>query len=166
MTLLDGNFYTDTIEKSPWFHHPMICDSLDFLEPVTRAAVLAIMVDAKAAGTPLMVFETYRSAERQQMLFDQGATQLQVVGVHHYGLACDLVKDIGGEPSWKGDFTFLRNLADKHGLISGLDWGNPEMHHSFFDAAHVQRCRVSDQPKLFAGTWYPDATYDPTKATP
>jgi len=28
-----------------------------------------------------------------------------------YGLACDLVKDINGSPSWKGDFKFLGKLA-------------------------------------------------------
>jgi hypothetical protein len=45
------------------------------------------------------------------------ATKLKTVGVHHYGLACDLVKDIAGEPSWKGDFAFLGRLAKKHRLI-------------------------------------------------
>jgi hypothetical protein len=33
-----------------------------------------------------MIFETYRSQERQQVLFEQGATQLRTVGVHHHGL--------------------------------------------------------------------------------
>lgn len=160
------SFYTDVIINSPVFHWPRRISSLNLLEPITRAAVVAIMADAKAAGTPLIVFETFRSAERQQTLFNQGATQLRTVGVHHYGLACDLVKDIDGDPSWNGSFDFLRILAGKHGLISGADWGQPQVHHSFIDADHVQRCRVSDQPKLFAETWYPDATYDPTKATP
>jgi D-alanyl-D-alanine carboxypeptidase len=161
-----GNFYTDTLQKSPLFHSTERIDVYDLLEPYTRAAVMAILADAEAAGTPLMVFETYRSVERQQMLFDQGATQLRTVGTHGFGLACDLVKDIGGEPSWKGDFSFLGVLARKHGLIWGGDWGHPGFRHTFIDAVHVQRCQVSDQPKLFAGTWYPDATYDPTKVVP
>jgi hypothetical protein len=59
------------------------------------------------------------------MLFAQGAAKFKTVGVHHYGLACDIVKDIGGEPSWKGDFKFLGRLAKKHKLIWGAAWGSP-----------------------------------------
>ena len=106
-----------------------------------------------------MVFETYRSQPRQASLFAQGATQLKTVGVHHYGLACDLVKNVDGEPSWKGDFTFLGVLAKKHGLIWGGDWGQPGVRNSFPDLDHVQRCTILDQNKLFAGTWYPDDNY-------
>lgn len=152
-----SNFYTDTIQASPRFHSSGRISDLAMLEPGTRAAVQAIIADAAAAGTPLLVFETYRSAERQKMLFDQRATQLRTVGTHHYGIACDLVKSIGGEPSWKGSFAFLGVLAKKHGLISGLDWGQPGVHHGFVDADHVQRCTLAQQPGLFAGTWYPDS---------
>jgi hypothetical protein len=81
------------------------------LEPVPRKLVRQIISDAAADGTKLMVFETYRSQPRQSRLFAQGATK--TVGVHHYGLACDLVKDISGSPSWKGDFKFLGKLAKK-----------------------------------------------------
>ena len=94
-------------------------------------------------------------------LFNQGATKLRNVGVHHYGLACDIVKDINGEPSWKGDFTFLGGLAKAHGLIWGGDWGTPNVHHTFLDMDHVQRCSIGDQASLFRGEWYPDETYNP-----
>lgn len=151
------NFYEATIKKSPAFHSTDICNSLSMLEPVTRGAVSAILADAAAAGTPLIVFETFRSVERQQLLFKQGATQLRNVGVHHYGLAADLVKNVGGQPSWKGSFDFLRVLANKYGLISGADWGQPNVRHSFIDADHVQRCTIAEQAGLFAGTWYPPA---------
>jgi LAS superfamily LD-carboxypeptidase LdcB len=73
--------------------------------------VLAIIADAAAAGIKLMAFETFRSQVRQTKLFQQKATKLKKVGVHHYGLACDLVKDVAGQPSWKGDFKFLGKLA-------------------------------------------------------
>jgi len=82
---------------------------------------------------------TYRSQARQQELFNQGASKLRVVGVHHFGLAVDLVKVVGGEPSWKGDFSFLGRLAHEHGLIWGGDWGDPAVPHTFIDAVHVQR---------------------------
>jgi hypothetical protein len=108
-----------------------------------------------------MVYETYRSRQRQKLLFDRGATKLEQVGVHHYGLACDIVKSVNGQPSWKGDFSFLGRLAKKHGLIWGGDWGRPGSPNRFVDAVHVQRCAVARQKRLFAGTWYPDDSYNP-----
>ena len=151
-----SNFYMDVIAKDARFHSTGLVSAVDLLEPITRAAVLAIITDANAHGMELMVFETYRSPERQQLLFAQGASKLRAVGVHHYGLACDLVKSIGGVPSWKGDFSLLGTLAKAHGLVWGGDWGSPGVHHSFMDCDHVQRCTLAEQNGLFAGTWYPD----------
>jgi hypothetical protein len=131
------------------------------LEPVTRAAVQAIISDADEMGIPMMAFETYRSQELQQIYFRRGVTKLQNVGVHHYGLACDIVKVVDGEPSWDGSFDFLGELAQKHGLIWGGDWGEPDISHSFRDYCHVQRIRVEDQGELFRGEWYPDDDYSP-----
>lgn len=156
-----SNFYTDVIQQDPRFLSTARIDDVALLEPVTRAVVQAIIQDAKTHGMDLMVFETYRSQARQQMLFNQGATKLRTVGVHHYGLACDLVKDVGGSPSWKGDFSLLGVLAKSHGMIWGGDWGAPQVHHSFIDSDHVQRCSLAAQVGLFAGTWYPDANYNP-----
>jgi hypothetical protein len=149
------NFYTSVIAKSSLFHSLASIRALDLLEPVMRSAVQAILADAKGLGLPFMVVETYRSCERQEALFEQHATSLRTVGVHHYGLACDFAKDVGGEPSWKGDFSLLGVLARKHGLVWGGTWTHP------CDPDHVQRCAVDDQDRLFAGTWYPDAAYQP-----
>jgi hypothetical protein len=159
------NYYVDIIQQSRLFTSTSRVFDMNMLEPFTRGAVNQIIADAQTAyGVKLMVFETYRSQQRQEMLYQQGATQLKSVGVHHFGLACDLVKDIDGEPNWKGDFSFLGMLAHKHGLIWGGDWGQPAVRHSFVDMDHVQRCSVLDQAKLFAGSWYPDLNYDPTRA--
>lgn len=98
---------------------------------------------------------------RYPPLFNQGATKLKTVGVHHYGLACDLVKSVGGKPSWKGDFSLLGELAHAYGLIWGGDWGTPNVHHTFIDEVHVQRCSIKRQGALFRGEWYPDAAYNP-----
>lgn len=153
------SFYKDFLVGSPLFHTTSIVSSLDYLEPTFRGRIETLLEEAAAASTPLLVFETYRSRERQQKLYEQGATQLRVVGVHHYGLAVDLVKNVGGSPSWKGDFKFLRDLATKHGLVSGYDWGNPGVAHTFVDACHVQAIAVGDQPRLFDLSWYPDNQY-------
>jgi len=156
-----ANFYTDVIQADPRFNSVELVDAVDLLEPNLRAKVKSIIDDAKAHGLDFMVYETYRSQARQKQLYDQGATHLKSVGVHHYGLACDIVKSINGQPSWKGDFSLLGRLARQYGLIWGGDWGRPDLPHSFVDAVHVQWCSISRQAELFRGTWYPEAGYDP-----
>jgi len=156
------SFYTEVIAKDSRFHRTQPIHDLALLEPVTRAAVMAIIADAKKLyGVEMMAWETYRSQERQTMLFNNKATKLKTVGVHHFGLACDIVKSINGEPSWKGDFGFLVKLSKMHGLISGKNWGQPGKPHSFIDACHVQRVTLDRQKTLFNGSWYPESGYDP-----
>lgn len=160
-------FYNDVIEKSAYFNSRSRVSDIELLEPETRKAVESILKDAAEAGTPLMLYETYRSLHRQIMLFDQGTTKLRDVGAHHYGVAADLVKDNAGQPSWDGDFKFLGELAVKYGLVWGGDWGAPRHKHPFVDACHVQRVALSDQERLFAGAWYPDKDYQAvSKAVP
>lgn len=155
------NFYTEVIRQDPRFTSTEIVNDLDLLEPVTRHKVLAIVAAAREQGLELMGFETYRSKQRQEQLFEQGVTKLKAVGVHHFGLACDLVRSVNGRPSWAGDFSLLGRLAHEQGLIWGGDWGRPDQPNDFLDVVHVQRCSVERQPELFAGTWYPDADYNP-----
>lgn len=155
------NFYTDVLLRSPVFNSPVAVKDLLYLEPITRAAVQAIITESKALGISLFVTETYRSEARQKILCAQGATKLRTVGVHHYGLAVDFAKLIDGKASWDGDWSFLRDLAEKHGLISGLDWGEPNIRHSFVDPDHAQRCSLDMQGALFSGTWYPSETRNP-----
>jgi len=155
------SFYTDVICLSPAFHSVDRIRITELLEEGTLACVQALMADAWLLGHDLMIFETYRSQPRQHELFLKGVTRLDKVGTHHYGLACDVVRNINGEPSWKGDWGFMVGLCRKHGLISGIDWGHPERKHTQIDACHVQRIAVEDQTQLFAGTFYPDKSYDP-----
>lgn len=147
------SFYTDVLCNSPHFRDTAPVSALELLEPVTRAKVIQLLEDANAISIPLIVFETYRSRERQQVLFDRKATKLKEVGVHHYGLACDLVRDDHGQPSWKGDFSFMGRLAKRSDLVWGGDW------RTFKDVYHVQRIAVVDQPRLFSGEWYPGDDY-------
>lgn len=161
-----GDFFTDVIQTDPRFDSVARVADLALLEPVTRQLALTIVEQAGNLGFTMMVYETYRSKARQEQLFQQGATQLRQVGVHHYGLACDIVKVVNGEPSWKGDFSFLGPIAHSCGLIWGGDWGAPLQHHSFIDLPHVQRCTVARQGPLFAGSWYPDTAYNPYQDQP
>lgn len=155
------NFYQQTIQNSPLFHSTEIISDISLIEPVTLYLINEVIADAKGMGIDLRVYESYRSQERQAQLFKQGVTELKNVGVHHYGLAADLVKYVNGEPTWDGYYSFLGELAHKHGLISGQDWGTPNVKHSFVDPDHVQFCSVARQNDLFAGTWYPTGDYLP-----
>jgi hypothetical protein len=156
-----GNFFTDIIAQYPRFHSREPVNDLNLLEPATRALVQQVIQEAATQGITLMAFETYRSQDRQLELFHQGKSQLHTVGVHHYGLACDLVREVGGAPSWEGNFSFLGVIARSHRLIWGGDWGTPGQPHRLYDAVHVQRCSVARQAALFRGEWYPDADYNP-----
>jgi hypothetical protein len=156
-----GNFYTDVISEDPRFDSMARVADPSLLEPATRELIESVLTAARRMGIEVMIYETYRSQNRQQELFNNGATKLRTVGVHHYGLACDIVRVVGGEPCWKGDFSFLGQLAHSSGLIWGGDWGAPEIQHSFVDSVHVQRCTVARQGDLFAGIWYPSDAYNP-----
>jgi hypothetical protein len=156
-----GNFYTDVISRDPRFDSVACVGDPSLLEPTTRKLVGSIVSAAQQMGIEVMIYETYRSQDRQRELFNNGATKLRVVGVHHYGLACDIVRVVAGEPCWKGDFSFLGQLAHSSGLVWGGDWGAPDIKHNFIDSVHVQRCTVAREGDLFAGGWYPDDAYNP-----
>lgn len=153
-------FY-DTIRNSKAFGSDAVCKDPAMLEPGTRAAVLALMAEAKTEGIDIRLLETYRSQTRQSALFVKHATQLRTVGCHGYGVAADFGVFVGGKYMTDNKpYLFLRKLARKHGLISGQDWGHA-VPHGFSDGDHVQRVPVWRQGALFGGTWYPPENYDP-----
>ena len=156
-----ANFYDTAIRNSRYFGSDVVCKDMAMLEPGTRAAVLALQTDAKAEGIDLRVLETYRSQTRQSALFMKHATQLRTVGCHGYGVACDFGVFVNGKyAESNGPYVFLRELARKHGLISGQDWGHAKT-GGFVDSGHVQRVPVWRQGALFGDAWYPPAVYDP-----
>jgi hypothetical protein len=157
-----SNFYTDVILKSPYTRTPnAVCKDLAMLEPNFRARVTGFITDAGKAGHKLIVLETYRSQQRQALLFAQHKTQLKNVGVHGYGLACDLgLMDPKYDPVGE-HYAFFQALCVKYKMISGIDWGTPKARHTFHDWDHVQGVPVFRQNALFNGTWYPGPNYDP-----
>jgi hypothetical protein len=156
------SFYDTVIRNSPAFRSDATCKDPALLEPGTRAAVLALLADAKAQGIDLRLLETYRSQTRQSALFVQRATQLRTVGCHGYGVAADFgVFNNGKYAEDNKPYVFLRVMARKHGLISGQDWGHAAESSSFVDSGHVQRVPVWRQGALFSGAWYPPEVYDP-----
>lgn len=156
------NFYDTVIRNSNAFRSSAICKDPALLEPGTRAAVLALLADAKTQGIDLRLLETYRSQTRQSALFMQHATQLRTVGCHGYGVAADFGVFANGKYAEDNKpYVFLRVMARKHGLISGQDWGHATESATFVDSGHVQRVPVWRQSALFSGAWYPPETYDP-----
>jgi hypothetical protein len=155
------DFYNTVLRNSKAFRSDVVCKDPAMLEPGTRAAVLALIEDAKEHGHDLRLLETYRSQTRQSALFTRHATQLRTVGCHGYGVAADFGVFIDGV--YQGDnkpYVFLRGSAREHGLISGQDWGHAR-EGNFVDSGHVQRVPVWRQSALFSGAWYPPVDYDP-----
>lgn len=155
-------FYDTVIRNSTAFRSSARSLQTALLEPGTRAAVLALLADAKAQGIDLRLLETYRSQTRQSALFVQRATQLRTVGCHGYGVAADFGVFVNGKYAEDNKpYVFLRIMARKYGLISGQDWGHATESASFVDSGHVQRVPVWRQSALFSGAWYPPEVYDP-----
>jgi hypothetical protein len=156
------NFYDTVIRNSPAFRSDAVCKDTALLEPGTRAAVLALLADAKTQNIDLRLLETYRSQTRQSALFTKHATQLRTVGCHGYGVAADFGVFVDGKYAEDNKpYIFLRVMARKHGLISGQDWGHAAENTTFVDSGHVQRVPVWRQSALFSDSWYPPETYDP-----
>ena len=84
-----SSFYADVLRNSKAFRSDAVCKDMALLEPGTRAAVQALLDDAKHRGHDLRLLETYRSQTRQSALFMRHATQLRTVGCHGYGVAAD-----------------------------------------------------------------------------
>ena len=158
------NFYTNVIRNSKAFRSDNRYGGMDLLEPGTRKAVADMVAEAHEEGHDLRVLETYRSQTRQGKLFMQHFTKLRVVGCHGYGVACDFGVFVDGKYAEDDKpYRFLKDLARKHGMVSGLDWGHSDGRaNTFVDSGHVQRVPIFRQNALFAGTWYPPETnYDP-----
>lgn len=142
------NAFLKKLRADPRFRSTERISDPALLHPSFRRKVEWILAEARKRGQEFVLLETYRSKERQLELFDQGVTQLKAVGVHHYGLAADLVRKVDGKLTWSASYRLLGELSDKQGLVWGGRW-------KFVDAAHVQAIAVKDQARLFRGEWYP-----------
>lgn len=105
--------------------------SLDALAPQVKENAVIAIAAAHAQGFPIKVFETYRSPERQNMLYAKGprvTTKKAWESFHQYGLAFDIAFWFENDWSWKGDF---KGVA-KFFMQQGFEWLHP------YEDAHFQ----------------------------
>ena len=120
---------------------------VDILYPPFCCSVIRIFAAARSENLTICVYETYRSQERQLELFNNGATKLKKNGMHHFGVAADLVfVDAQNNPRWDAKYNWARLGVIGQGL--GLEWGGSWS--SFVDKPHFQLvpATVADQAKI------------------
>ncbi|MBI4087077.1 M15 family metallopeptidase [Candidatus Kaiserbacteria bacterium] len=146
------SWYTANIRPSPVYWQTGRSDGLELLYPPFALAILTLFVRARSEGLPVTIYETYRSQERQLQLFNQGATKLKKNGMHHFGIAADIVfLTQSGNPSWAETNNWARIGAIGGAL--GLEWGG--LWSGFVDKPHFQLvpATVSAQAKIVAGEY-------------
>lgn len=128
---------------------------LNFLHPVFREKLQAVLKDLAAAKIPLFVFEAFRGPERQAYLYAQGRTRKGPIvtyarpwrSFHQYGLAVDLVFGGPGKWTWneprRGAWEKMHKIGHAHGLMP-LD----------FETPHLQLAGYTSEA-LYAGAYPP-----------
>lgn len=140
---------------SPWTPEPPPSRDMLLLAPLFAEKVFTLIRDMEARGHDPIVFEGFRSDERQAWLyacgreFDDGRGVVTKAATarkswHRYGLAVDI---ISRSKRWDAQVRFwvdLRCIATELGLTSGSDWNrngipvgdDPDEHLA--DAPHTQ----------------------------
>ncbi len=154
------NWYDDVIKKSPKYLSPTLVNDVDLLYPKFLLLILKTFVTARKEGLSVTLFETYRSQQRQVELFARGVTRLQTNGMHHFGIATDIVFLNGKNPSFAPNNNWARLGAIGRGF--GLEWGGSWQ--GFVDLPHFQLvpATVADQAQIINKNYPPFFTPVPT----
>lgn len=107
------------------------------LEPAVERRVNQLIQEMKDRGYDVMVFEGYRSPERQNKLYAQGRTQPGAIvtnarageSFHNYGVAVDIV--FKGDSPWspKHPWELLGQVGKSLGFTWGGDWKFKDLPH-------------------------------------
>lgn len=125
----------------------------NLLFPPFRQRLMAGLQTAQAAGMAAHLFEGWRSAERQEALYNQGRSQPgQIITMahawgswHQYGLAADIAFGGPGNWSWEGDWQRLGEIMQE----LGLEWfGAPGA--KFKELPHFQMVMSLDMAQMSA----------------
>lgn len=127
------NWYENKIKKYEHYKTFKTASDIKILYPGFAFLILKLFINAYKEGLEVCIFETYRSQERQLDLFNKGKTTLKKNGMHHFGVAADIVfRNENNHPIWKGDWDKLGQIGKDLGLFWGGDW------ESFRDYPHFQ----------------------------
>src|SRR3989338_2334322 len=146
------NWYEDGIKKHKQYKLTSLASDVDILHPQFAFCILKLVINAHKEGLRVCIFETYRSQERQLDLFNKGKTKLSKNGMHHFGVATDVVfRTEKNQPIWHGNWEALGKIGKEFGLFWGGDW------ESFRDYPHFQLipATVGDQAKIINGDYQP-----------
>ena len=109
--------------------------SLDALHPDFRERLDKWLAAATAAGYDILVYETFRSPERQQWLHDAGRKRppfgryltYTMDSCHRYGLAADLVPLRNGQANWDGYDSLYKAVSVGQFGLELLDFERPHI---------------------------------------
>jgi peptidoglycan L-alanyl-D-glutamate endopeptidase CwlK len=101
-----------------------ICRNISNLAPFIVVRLTAALDECHAMGYEVAVFESYRSPERQQWLYDQGRTRDGKIitnarpyeSFHQYGLAVDIVGYHNKKWDWSIDYDKITEVFKRHGF--------------------------------------------------
>lgn len=121
-------------------------ESVNLLYPPFAKKLNTAIINARAAGIPVEVFETFRTKERQNHLYAKGRSKPGPIRTnrmggwswHNYGIAADIVMRINGRYNWD-ELKFYKDAAlyfEEQGLHwagrSGFELVHYELPCSFF----------------------------------
>lgn len=130
------------------------------MHPVIVKRLNAILAEAKEAGLDVMLFEGYRSYQKQRALFNKGGVTKARPGYswHNFGFAFDIVFVVNGKPSWADhhDWKKLGAIGKKHHMAWGGDFKKlKDMVH--FEPAdsflNLTECRALYSKGGLTGVW-------------
>jgi hypothetical protein len=150
------NWYEEKIKKHPAFISTKLTADLDVLYPPFALNILKTFAISRKEGLSTFIYETYRSQTRQLELFNKGATKLKTNGMHHFGVAADIIfLDDKNNLSWneKHDWKRLGEIGKSMNLVWGGDWPWDKPHFQLIPAT------ITDQNKIIRGEYPP---YDPS----
>lgn len=125
------------------------CNSLDVLPVGMRVQVECTLQKLRDGGWDPLVFETYRSDERQRFLYSYGRTRpghivtnvpIAATGFHHWGWAVDIIHRTR---KWDHPrfFQWVARHAESCGLVAGGHWARLK------DWPHVQWATIESMSK-------------------
>lgn len=110
-----------------------IKQSLTLLYPIFSDQVNSCIIEANSLGLNIFVFETFRTPERQELLYNQKPKVTNArafMSWHNYGLAIDCAFGGPGKWTWNGPIQKVRDLFQARGL-KALNDPRDQLHFEF-----------------------------------